>query len=258
MASPSRSGAFDSAVDKRVERFTESISFDSRLYRQDITGSIAHAQMLADQEILTSEEASQIEEALLGIGKQLDDGTFEVREDLEDIHMNIEHALIEQLGDTGRKLHTGRSRNDQVSTDTRLWVREAIDRVDRLLLGLQKAFVGRCDRDADLILPAYTHMQRAQPVLAPHYWLAYCEKYQRDRDRLQDCRKRVNLCSLGTAALAGTTLPIDRENVAKRLGFDGLVANSIDSSSDRDYVLETVFCLTTIAIHLSGWAEEWI
>ena len=258
MPSPSRSGAFESAVDRRVEQFTESVSFDRRLYRQDIAGSIAHAQMLADQQIISANEAEQIEAALLEIRQQLDDGTFPIRQELEDIHMNIEQALIDRLGDTGRKLHTGRSRNDQVSTDMRLWVREAIDRTDELLTKLQQAFVGRCKQDVETILPAYTHLQRAQPVLASHYWLAYCEKFQRDRERLQDTRKRVNLCSLGTAALAGTTLPIDRENVARRLGFDGIVANSLDSSSDRDYLQETAFCLTTIGLHLSGWAEEWI
>ncbi len=257
-ASPSRSGAFDAAVDRRVERFTESISFDQRLYPQDIAGSIAHAQMLADQKILTTDERDQIVATLGEIKAQLDAGTFELRTELEDIHMNIEQALIDKLGDVGRKLHTGRSRNDQVSTDMRLWVRDAIDRLDAGLEALQKSFLGRCDRDADVILPAYTHLQRAQPVLAPHYWLAYIEKFQRDRERLADCRKRVNLCSLGTAALAGTTLNIDRQNSADRLGFEGLVENSIDSSSDRDYLLETCFCLSTIAIHLSGWAEEWI
>jgi len=256
--SPSRSGAFAAAVDKRVEKFTESISFDHRLYQQDILGSIAHAQMLADQKILTSEEATEIENTLTDIAGEIADGTFEFKEELEDIHMNIEQVLIDRLGDVGRKLHTGRSRNDQCSTDARIWVREAIDRIDGLLEDLQKSFLLRCEVDVDVILPAYTHLQRAQPVLAPHYWLAYIEKFQRDRDRLMDCRRRVNLCSLGTAALAGTTLNIDRENTAKRLGFDGLVANSLDSSSDRDYLLETAFCLCTIAIHLSGWAEEWI
>ena len=257
-SSPSRSGAFDAAVDKRVEKFTESISFDYRMYRQDIRGSIAHAHMLADQKILTADEAQQIEKTLTDINGEIESGQFQFRQELEDIHMNIEQVLIDRLGDVGRKLHTGRSRNDQCSTDARLWVRDAIDRLDGLLANLQSAFLGRCDLDARVIIPAYTHLQRAQPVLAPHYWLAYCEKFQRDRDRLADCRRRVNLCSLGTAALAGTTLPIDRENSAKRLGFEGLVANSLDSSSDRDYLLETVFCLSTIAIHLSGWAEEWI
>ena len=257
-SSPSRSGAFESAVDKRVERFTESISFDRRLFRHDIAGSIAHAQMLADQAILTADEFGEIEKNLTEILGELEAGTFPIREELEDIHMNIEQALIDRIGDTGRKLHTGRSRNDQVATDLRLWVRESIDRVDGLLEDLQKAFIGRCDNDMDVIVPAYTHLQRAQPVLASHVWIAYCEKFQRDRERLADARKRVNLCSLGTAALAGTTLPIDRDNTAKRLGFDGIVANSIDSSSDRDFVLETVFCLTTIGIHLSNWAEDWI
>ncbi len=257
-SSPSRSGAFDAAVDKRVEKFTESISFDHRMYQQDIRGSIAHAQMLADQKILTADEAKQIEATLTEIKGEIESGQFQFRQELEDIHMNIEQVLIDRLGDVGRKLHTGRSRNDQCSTDARLWVRDAIDRLDGLLANLQSAFLGRCELDEGAIIPAYTHLQRAQPVLAPHYWLAYCEKFQRDRDRLADCRRRVNLCSLGTAALAGTTLPIDRENSAKRLGFEGLVANSLDSSSDRDYLLETVFCLSTIAIHLSGWAEEWI
>jgi len=258
LSSPSRSGAFDSAVDKRVERFTESISFDQRLFRHDIAGSIAHANMLADQQILTRDECSEIEHHLTEILAELETGTFKIREELEDIHMNIEQALIDRIGDTGRKLHTGRSRNDQVATDLRLWVRAAIDRVDSLLGDLQSAFVLRCDTDDGVIIPAYTHLQRAQPVLASHVWLAYCEKFQRDRERLADCRRRLNLCSLGTAALAGTTLPIDRENVAQQLGFDGIVANSIDSSSDRDFVLETVFCLTTISIHLSTWAQEWI
>ena len=257
-ASPSRSGAFDAAVDQRVERFTESISFDQRLYPQDIAGSIAHAQMLADQNILTSDESQQIVATLTGIKAQLDAGKFPFRKELEDIHMNIEQALIDELGDVGRKLHTGRSRNDQVSTDMRLWVRDAIDRIDAALEQLQVSFLSRCEQDSGVILPAYTHLQRAQPVLAPHYWLAYIEKFQRDRERLADCRRRVNLCSLGTAALAGTTLNIDRDNSAKRLGFEGLVENSIDSSSDRDYLLETCFCLSTIGIHLSGWAEEWI
>lgn len=258
MSSPSRSGAFDSTVDKRVEQFTESVSFDKRLFPQDIAGSIAHAQMLADQGLLTTLEKDQIVNKLNQIGAALAADQFPIRVELEDIHMNIEQALIDELGDVGRKLHTGRSRNDQVSTDLRLWIRDSIDNIDQQLTELQLAFLNRCELDQEVVLPAYTHLQRAQPVLAAHYWLAYIEKFQRDRDRLHDCRRRVNLCSLGTAALAGTSLPIDRKNVAQRLGFDGIVANSLDSSSDRDYVLETLFCLSTIAIHLSGWAEEWI
>ena len=257
-SSPSRSGAFDAPVDDRVAQFTESISFDSRLYRQDIRGSQAHARMLAKQAILTEEEAQQICESLESIGDQIAAGAFPLDPQLEDIHMNIEQALIDELGDTGRKLHTARSRNDQVATDLRFWVRDSIDEIDRRLLELQKAFWGRCEQDAETIIPAYTHLQRAQPVLAPHYWLAYCEKFQRDRERLADCRKRVNRSSLGTAALAGTTLPIDRHFVAEQLGFDGLVMNSLDSSSDRDFLVEFTFCLSMISIHLSGWAEEWI
>ena len=172
--------------------------------------------------------------------------------------MHIEQALIERLGDVGRKLHTGRSRNDQVATDLRLWTREALERTDRRLLELQRAFVGRCDADIDVILPGYTHLQRAQPVLAPHYWLAYCEKLERDRQRVADCLRRVNVCSLGAAALAGTSLPIDRDDVARRLGFGEVAANSLDVSSDRDFVLEEAFVLAVIAEHLSTWAEEWI
>ncbi len=178
--------------------------------------------------------------------------------ELEDIHMHIEQALIDRLGDVGRKLHTGRSRNDQVGTATRLWIRDAIDRIDAALAGSAARVCGRCEQDQDVILPAYTHLQRAQPVLAPHYWLAYCEKFERDRHRLADCRRRVNSCPLGSAALAGSSLPIDRENVARRLGFDTVMANSLDASSDRDFVLEPLFVLSLIAAHLSTWAEEWI
>jgi argininosuccinate lyase len=249
---------FQEATDRRVERFTESISFDRRLYAHDIAGSIAHAQMLAAVGLLTATECQLIESTLLAIRQEIEDGRFEYQVGLEDIHMHIEQELIGRLGDVGRKLHTGRSRNDQVSTDLRLWVRDALDRVDQAVVQLQKAFVGRCARDGDVILPAYTHLQRAQPVLASHYWLAYCEKLERDRQRLADCRKRVNVCSLGCAAVAGTTLPIDRHDVARRLAFDGVAANSLDVSSDRDFVLEAAFALTLIAEHLSTWAEEWI
>ena len=256
--SPSRSGAFDTPVDKRVEQFSESISFDVRLFQQDITGSVAHARMLADQGLLTPAEFQQIESTLEQIRDELVRGAFPLRTELEDIHMNIEQALIERLGDVGRKLHTGRSRNDQVATDMRLWVREAIDQTDRQLVALQRALIALAEVEGDQIIPAYTHLQRAQPVLMAHYLLAYCEKYERDRQRLADCRKRVNQCSLGTAALAGTSLPIDRQAVAQTLGFDGVIANSLDSSSDRDYLIEFGFCLTMIQLHLSAWAEDWI
>ncbi len=241
-----------------MERFTESISFDRRLYAHDIQGSIAHAQMLAKVGILTAEECEQISVTLKQIGKEIENDIFPFNIALEDIHMHIESALIERLGDVGRKLHTGRSRNDQVATDIRLWVRDALDRIDAGLLNLQRAFFERCEADADVILPGYTHLQRAQPVLAPHYWLAYCEKLERDRGRVRDCRRRTNVCSLGVAALAGTTLPIDRHDVAERLQFAEVAANSLDVSSDRDFVVESAFVLSLIAAHLSTWAEEWI
>jgi argininosuccinate lyase len=251
-------GVFDEKTDPRVERFSESISFDHRLFAQDIAGSIAHAQMLAKVGLLTHDECRQIEQAMGEIRSEIEQGKLPFRIELEDIHLHIERALTDRLGDIGRKLHTARSRNDQVSTDLRLWVRAAIDQIDARLDALQKAFVGRCDADRDAILPAYTHMQRAQPVLAPHYWLAYCEKFDRDRNRLMDCRGRVNVLSLGAAAVAGTSLPIDREDVARRLDFSTVAPNSIDVSSDRDFAIEFAFCLTLIAEHLSTWAEEWI
>jgi argininosuccinate lyase len=251
-------GVFQSAADPRVERFTESVSFDRRLYAQDIRGSIAHAEMLAAVGALTDDEARQIAAGLEQIEAEIAAGQFVFRQELEDVHMNIERALVDRLGDVGRKLHTGRSRNDQASTDLRLWVREAIDRIDGLVAQLQRAFVGRCERDAGVIVPGYTHLQRAQPVLANHYWLAYCEKLQRDRARLADCRRRVNQLPLGTAALAGTTIPIDRRRVAQALEFEGILANSLDSSSDRDFAIEFAFVLALVAEHLSTWAEEWI
>lgn len=258
VSTPSRSGVFQQGTDQRVEQFTESISFDKRLFAQDILGSTAHAQMLASVGILTDKECGQIVQTLGEIGQEIATGAFKFSASLEDIHMHIEQALIDRLGDVGRKLHTGRSRNDQVSTDLRLWARDAVDEVDQCLVELQRAFHGRCQADKEVILPAFTHLQRAQPVLAPHYWLAYCEKFERDRGRLANCRQRLNVNSLGVAALAGTTLPIDREQTARLLGFDEVSRNSLDVSSDRDFVIELTFVLTMIAEHLSTWAEEWI
>jgi len=256
--SPSRSGVFQASTDERLEAFAESISFDSRLYQHDIRGSVAHAKMLSNVGLLSQDEFSLIRDTLVEIESEIDAGQLPFRYELEDIHMHVEQALIDRIGDVGRKLHTARSRNDQVSTDIRMWVREALDEVDTRLETLQRAFLGRCEDDFDIILPAYTHLQRAQPVLAPHYWLAYIEKFARDRERIADCRRRVNQCSLGVAAVAGTTLPIDRDQTASQLDFEGVTANSLDTSSDRDFVLESAFVLATIASHLSGWAEEWI
>ncbi|MDR2168782.1 MAG: argininosuccinate lyase [Planctomycetaceae bacterium] len=251
-------GVFTERTDKRVEQFTESISFDKRLYDVDIRGSLAHARMLCDVGVLLPEEYIKIERGLLEIKSEIESGQFEFLIEFEDIHMHIERALICKVGDVGRKLHTGRSRNDQVVTDLRLWVCGEIDAVDFGLVELQRAFVGRCESDIDVILPAYTHTRRAQPVLAPHVWLAYCEKFERDRERLRDCKKRVKSLGLGAAALAGTSIPIDRSKTAEYLGFESVAANSLDVSSDRDFVLEAAFCLVQIAIHTSTLAEEWI
>ncbi len=258
MAAKAWGGRFQGATDARVELFTESISFDHRLADADITGSQAHAKMLAKVGLLTSTEAEQIVAELEDIRGVIARGEMPFKTELEDIHMHIESELIRRLGDVGRKLHTGRSRNDQVSTDLKLYVREAIAHVDELLVNLQRAFHSRCERDLDVVLPGYTHLQRAMPVLAPHFWLAYCEKFERDRERLADCLKRVNVSPLGAAALAGTSLPIDRHESARLLGFTDVARNSLDVSSDRDFMLEFVFDLSLIAAHLASWSEEWI
>lgn len=251
-------GRFEGDTDSRVERFTESISFDQRLYRHDIAGSIAHATMLSEVGLISADEAKAIESTLREIEKEIDENRFEFDISKEDIHLHIESELIARLGDTGRKLHTGRSRNDQVSLDLKLWTRDELDALEENLRRLQRALVHAAERSVDLIIPAYTHLQRAQPVLAAHYLLAYVEKYERDRERVGDARRRLNALPLGAAALAGTSLPINRQRVAELLGFETVAANSLDVSSDRDFVLETVFVLTMIAEHLSSWAEEWI
>jgi argininosuccinate lyase len=251
-------GRFAEQTDARVEAFTESISFDARLAAVDVRGSQAHARMLASVGLITADEAESICSNLDEILGEIERGELAFRTELEDIHMHIESRLIERIGDVGRKLHTARSRNDQVSTDLRLYVRDAIDELDGLLEEVQRAFVGRSEGDTDVVLPGYTHLQRAQPVMATHYWLAWCEKFERDRQRLADCRTRVNVSPLGCAALAGTSLPIDRDQTAMALGFDEVARNSLDVSSDRDYLIETAGCLALIAAHLSSWAEEWI
>lgn len=258
MAEKAWGGRFTEPTNEQVELFTESISFDARLAEVDVQGSQAHARMLAQVGLITQAECDQICSALDEILQTILRREMEFRPSLEDIHMHIESALIGRLGDVGRKLHTGRSRNDQVSTDIKLYIREAIDHVDALLEGVQRAFVSRGERDLDIILPGYTHLQRAQPVNAVHYWLAYAEKFQRDRDRLSDCRDRLNFSPLGAAALAGSTLPIDRAFTARELGFTAPAANSLDISSDRDYLAEFTSALALVAVHLSGWAEEWI
>jgi len=251
-------GRFEGQTDPRVEKFTESVSFDARLAGVDIRGSQAHARMLAHVGLISAAECDAICTTLDEIGGQIAQGRFEFKTELEDIHTHIENALVAKLGDVGRKLHTGRSRNDQVATDLKLFIRDAIDAIDRQLASVQAAFVERSASDLEVIVPGYTHLQRAQPVLVVHYWLCYCEKFERDRERLADCRKRVNISPLGGAALAGTSLPIDREYSAKLLGFSAPAANSLDASSDRDFLIEFAGCLALIAAHLSTWAEEWI
>jgi argininosuccinate lyase len=251
-------GRFTGDTDRRVEAFTASHATDRRLAAHDVRGSQAHARMLARVGLITPAEGEALVAGLAAVGEEIAAGRVEFRDSLEDVHTHIERALIDNLGDTGRKLHTGRSRNDQVVTAVKLWTRDAIDELDGLLADLQRAFVESAGREAGVILPGYTHLQRAQPVLAGHYFLAYVEKLQRDRDRLADCRKRVNVLPLGAAALAGTSLPIDREFVARELGFAGVAGNSLDVSSDRDFLAEFLFALSLVAVHLSGWAEEWV
>ena len=258
MAAKAWGGRFSGETDSRVEAFTESISFDQRLASVDVQGSQAHARMLASAGLISDTECDALIAELDAILEEISRGEFVFRVELEDVHMHIEAALIERLGDVGRKLHTGRSRNDQVATDLKLYVRGCIDSIDGLLHELQQAFVSRVALDEDIILPGYTHMQRAQPVLAAQYWLAYCEKFDRDRDRLADCRRRLNSSPLGAAALAGSSLPINRDQTAQELGFASVAGNSLDVSSDRDFLAEFLGNLALVAVHLSGWAEEWI
>ena len=234
------------------------MSFDKRLADHDIDGSIAHARMLAACEIITAEEATAIVDGLEEIRGEITAGRFEFTAAKEDIHLHIESALTTKLGDIGRKLHTARSRNDQVATDLRLYCRHAMDRIDGGLLELQRSFLGFAMREQGLVIPGYTHLRRAQPVLASHQLLSWCEKFARDRERLADCRGRTNVLPLGSGALAGTSLPIDREHVKHALGFTAVAANSLDAASDRDFVCELAFVLSLAAVHLSQWAEDWI
>ncbi|MFP4028250.1 MAG: argininosuccinate lyase [Candidatus Brocadiia bacterium] len=251
-------GRFEEDTDPLVEEFSESVSFDKRLYKQDIRGSIAHAKMLAHCGLLSESELVQIKETLEEIKREIETETFDFRREHEDIHMNIEAALIDRIGEAGMKLHTARSRNDQVACDFRLWIRGVIDEIDRLLSRCQVAFVERADTFKEMVVPGVTHLQHAQPVLLSHILLAYVEMLQRDRDRLADCRTRVNVSPLGAGAIAGTTLPIDPGFTAEQLEFEKVFENSIDAVSDRDFAMEFVFGLSTIACHLSRLAEDWL
>ncbi|MRI31597.1 argininosuccinate lyase [Endozoicomonas sp. OPT23] len=249
-------GRFSEGVDAFVARFTASIDFDRRLYRHDIQGSMAHARMLHNSGILSAEELSAIIGGLEGILKDIENDKIDWSIELEDIHMNIEARLTDRIGDAGKKLHTGRSRNDQVATDIRLWLRDEIDAIDIELARFQQGLLDLAERNADTIMPGFTHLQTAQPVTFGHHLMAWFEMMVRDRERLQDCRKRINVSPLGAAALAGTTYPIDREFTAKELGFDRPTRNSLDSVSDRDFAIEFCAAGALIMTHLSRMSEE--
>jgi argininosuccinate lyase len=252
------SGRFNEPVDEKVKRFTASVVFDQRLAHADLAGSRAHARMLARQSIISAQDLADIERGLGTIEEEIRAGRFEWRVDLEDVHMNIEARLIAAIGEAGKRLHTGRSRNDQVATDVRLWLRGEIDRLAALLRALQRALVGQAEAHAATILPGYTHLQVAQPVTYGHHLMAYVEMFHRDEQRLIDARRRVNQLPLGAAALAGTSYPIDREFVARELGFEGVCGNSLDAVSDRDFAIEFVAAAALVMTHLSRFAEELI
>ena len=251
-------GRFAESTDQMVEAFTESVSFDRRLWRQDIAGSQAHARMLGKVGVLTSTEAEAIVAGLDAIHAEIAAGSFQWQQALEDVHMNIESALTARIGEAGKKLHTGRSRNDQVATDLRLYTRDAIDELTLLIEALAGALLDLAEREADSVMPGFTHLQIAQPVSFGHHMLAWREMILRDRARLLDARKRVNLLPLGSAALAGTVYPIDRDYVAQQLGFDGPTENSLDSVSDRDFAIEFCAAASLLMVHLSRWSEELI
>ncbi len=249
-------GRFAGGPAEIMQRINVSIDFDKRLYAQDIAGSLAHCAMLVRQQILSAEDGEAIARGLEQIRAEIEAGRFPFRAEHEDIHLNIESRLAELIGPAAGRLHTARSRNDQVATDFRLWVRDAIDRLDRQMQALQAALVAQAERHAATIMPGFTHLQVAQPVTFGHHLLAYVEMIGRDRGRLRDCRQRLNECPLGAAALAGTSFPIDREATAKALGFDRPAANSLDAVSDRDFALEFLAVAAIAGTHLSRFAEE--
>ena len=249
-------GRFAEGPDAIMQAINASIGFDKRLYAQDIAGSRAHAAMLAATGILSDTDAQAIGEGLLTVLSEIESGAFQFKVELEDIHLNVESRLTEIVGEAGKRLHTGRSRNDQVAVDFRLWVRDQCDAAMDGLTGLMRAFVAQADAGADWVMPGFTHLQTAQPVTWGHHMMAYVEMFARDRSRFQDARKRMNECPLGAAALAGTGFPIDRHMTAKALGFDRPTANSLDSVSDRDFALEFLAASSICAMHLSRFAEE--
>jgi argininosuccinate lyase len=251
-------GRFNQETAASMQRLSESVSFDWRLFRFDILGSIAHAKALRKAGLLTEDELSKIETGLLAIEKEIVAGTFQFRAELEDVHMNIESELTKRIGTAGAKLHTARSRNDQVALDLRLYLRNECTEIRALLIDFQRALVGVGRKYADAVLPGYTHLQRAQPVLLAHHFLAYVEMLERDKERLADARKRVNRMPLGSGAIAGSTIPIDRAYIAQLLDFPDVTRNSMDAVSDRDFVAETLFVLALIGVHLSRLSEDLI
>jgi len=238
--------------------FVESLSYDKRLYKYDIVGSIAHAQMLAEQKLITRAELKAIKDGLVGISREIEEGRFKFDKTYEDIHMAIEAALMSKIGEPGKKLHTGRSRNDQVAADIRLWMRDEIEVLQSKLSGLQKAFVKLAGKYAKDVMPGYTHLQRAQPIVIAAYLLSFVEQFERDFIRLKNCREMLNISPLGSGAVAGSTLPLDRKSTAKQLGFSDISYNSIDAAGDRDFCAEFIFDCALIATHLSRLAEDWI
>lgn len=249
-------GRFQKSTDTLTDDFNSSIHFDQRMYRQDIQGSIAHGKMLGKQGIIPQKDAELIQKALLEILADIENGKVEFDVAAEDIHMNVEQILIGRIGDVGKKLHTGRSRNDQVALDMRMYVREEIKDISGLIINLQKALLNIAKEHTKTIMPGYTHLQKAQPITFAHHVMAYVEMFKRDKQRLEDVNKRVNVLPLGSGALAGTTYPLDREYVAKELGFDSVSLNSLDGVSDRDFCIELLSALSILMMHISRFSEE--
>ena len=252
------SGRFEEPVSKLVQRYTASVEFDQRLAEYDIQGSSAHAQMLAEAGIITAKDLTKIEKGLRQIQKEIYNGTFDWRLELEDVHLNIEKRLTTLIGDAGKRLHTARSRNDQIATDVRLYMRASIDDIIKLITAMQLSILDLAEENVNTVMPGLTHLQIAQPISFGHHLMAYFEMLKRDKERLSDCRKRVNILPLGAAALAGTSYPINRKMVAKKLGFDDICKNSLDAVSDRDFTIEFCACSTLIMTHLSRLSEELI
>jgi len=250
------SALFSEPMSELVKRYTASVDFDQRLWRADIAGSLAHAGMLARQGIIGAQDLADIQRGLGQIQADIEAGRFEWKLDLEDVHLNIEARLTQLVGDAGKRLHTGRSRNDQVATDVRLWLRGEIDALATLLVDMQRALVNVADQNTTTVMPGFTHLQVAQPVSFAHHLLAYVEMFARDAERLADVRKRTNRLPLGAAALAGTSYPLDRESVAAELGFDGVCENSLDAVSDRDFAMEFLAFASITMVHVSRLAEE--